>query len=220
MKRFYNMDYELLLEKMIKQQIQARGIKNKKILDAMRKIPRHEFVREKEKEYAYDDCAMPIGEGQTISQPYIVAYMTDFLMPDDDLKILEIGTGSGYQTAILAMLFKEVYTIERIENLQKQAVKVLNKLNLKNINFKIGDGTTGWQENAPYDRIIITGAIPEVPDILKEQLNKKNGIIVAPVGGRYIQKMQRIIYKDNREKIEEGISCVFVPIIGKYGFKE
>ncbi len=214
------MDYEMLKEKMIKQQILARGVNNKKVLDAMRNIPRHEFVREKDKEYAYDDCAMPIGEGQTISQPYIVAYMSEFLMPDNDLKVLEIGTGSGYQTAILALLFKEVYTIERIEILQDRAKKVLKNFNLDNIYFRTGDGTSGWQEKAPFDRIIITGALQEIPEILKEQINKESGVIVAPVGGRLIQKMQRIIYKDNKEMVEEGIGCVFVPIIGKYGFKE
>ncbi len=214
------MDYEILREKMIKQQIQARGVNDKKVLDAMREIPRHEFVREKDREYAYDDSAMSIGEGQTISQPYIVAYMSEFLMPDINLKVLEIGTGSGYQTAILSLLFKEVYTIERIKILQDKAKKVLKNLGLHNIYFKTGDGTLGWQENALYDRIIITGVIPEIPDILKEQINKKSGIIVAPVGGRLIQKMQRITYKDNREEVEEGIGCVFVPIIGKYGFKE
>ena len=214
------MDYELLAEKMIKQQIQARGIKNKKVLDAMKRIPRHEFVLEKDKEYAYDDCAMPIGEGQTISQPYIVAYMTDFLLPDNNLKVLEIGTGSGYQTAILALLFKEVYTVERIKPLQERAKNVLGKFNINNVYFKYGDGTYGWQEKAPFDRIIVTGAIQRIPEIFEKQINEKDGIIVAPVGGRYLQKMQRIIFKDNEKKIEEGIGCVFVPIIGEYGFKE
>lgn len=117
------MDFKVSLEKMIKQQIEARGIKNKSVIEAIRKIPRHKFVREKDIEYAYDDCPLPIGEGQTISQPYMVAYMTELLEPDANAKVLEIGTGSGYQTAILAELFKEVYTIERIDKLQERAKK-------------------------------------------------------------------------------------------------
>lgn len=214
------MDFKVSLEKMIKQQIEARGIKNKSVIEAIRKVPRHKFVREKDMEYAYDDCPLPIGEGQTISQPYMVAYMTELLEPDVSAKVLEIGTGLGYQTAILAELFKEVYTIERIDKLQERAKKILEELKIKNVFYKIGDGTFGFKEKAPFDRIILTGAIPEIPDILEEQLNKEYGIIVAPVGGRLIQKIIKITFKNNKKKQEDLIGCVFVPLIGQYGFKE
>ena len=214
------MEFKVSLEKMIKNQIEARGIKNKEVIETIRKIPRHKFVREKDIEYAYDDCPLPIGEGQTISQPYMVAYMTELLEPDKNAKVLEIGTGSGYQTAILAELFKEVYTVERIDKLQERAKKILEELKITNVFYKIGDGTCGFKEKSPFDRIILTGAIPEIPVILEEQLNKQYGIIIAPVGGVLMQKIVKITFTKGKKKQEELIGCIFVPLIGQYGFKK
>lgn len=214
------MDYEKLMEKMIKEQIQNRGIYDSKVLQAIRDVPRHEFVRTKDIDFAYDDSPIPIGYGQTISQPYIVAYMTQELEVKNNMKVLEIGTGSGYQAAILYKMGAKVYSIERIKEIYNFARENLKKINISNINLKIGDGTIGWQEEVPFDRIIITAAVPEMPFKLEKQLNKDDGIIIAPVGSKMFQKIYKLKYRNNIKKIEEKIGCIFVPIYGKYGFKE
>jgi|DewCreStandDraft_4_1066084.scaffolds.fasta_scaffold05388_9 protein-L-isoaspartate(D-aspartate) O-methyltransferase len=214
------MDYEKLLEKMIKEQIQNRGVNNKTVIQAIRNVPRHEFVREKDMDYAYDDCPIPIGYGQTISQPYIVAYMTDELEVKQGMKVLEIGTGSGYQAAILSKMGAKVYSIERIKEIHNFAMNNLKKMNIVNVNLRIGDGTIGWQEEAPFDRIIITGAVPSVPSELEKQINKNDGIIIAPVGKEIFQRIYKVKYDKGVRKIEEKIGCIFVSIYGKYGFKE
>lgn len=204
---------------MVESQIVERGIRDKRVIEVMRKVPRHLFVPEDIIDSAYDDRALPIGHGQTISQPYIVALMTELLELKGDEKILEIGTGSGYQAAILAELVKEVHTIERVEQLAEEAKKRFEKIGMKNIKVYVKDGTEGLTEEAPFDRIIITAATPEIPQPLIEQL-KEGGIIVAPVGERYSQYMLKAIKKGKNLERYYLIPVAFVPLIGKYGWKE
>ncbi len=204
---------------MVKDQLIARGIKDKKVISAFLKVPREEFVPENLREYAYDDGPLPIGEGQTISQPYIVALMTECLNLKGDEKVLEIGTGSGYQAAILAEIGCKVYSIERIPVLAERAKRILEKLNY-NVKIKIGDGTIGWEEYAPYDRIIVTAAGPEIPDSLISQLSENGGRLVMPVGDRFVQDLILVIKNGEKlEKINLG-GCQFVPLIGKEAWKE
>lgn len=213
------MDFQNMRDLMVDTQLIPRGIRDERVLKAMRKVPRHLFLEESQWFRAYDDMALPIGEGQTISQPYMVAIMTELLELKGDEKVLEIGTGSGYQAAILAELSKEVYTIERVQSLSERASRVLRSLGYENVHLRVGDGTIGWPEEAPFDRVIITAACPEIPAPIKDQLNER-GIIVAPVGERFSQ----ILLKARKEKgrlIEDyHTPCVFVPLIGKYGWKD
>ncbi len=202
---------------MVETQIIARGVKDRKVIEAFLNIPRHLFVPPEYIDQAYMDYPLPIGHGQTISQPYMVAVMTELLELDSDHRVLEIGTGSGYQTAILAWIAKEVYTVEKIPELSERAQRILKKLGFKNIHFKVGDGSLGWPEYAPYDRIIVTAAAPEIPPPLVEQL-KESGIIVIPVGDRYSQMLVRGIKENGILKTEEFFPCAFVPLKGKYGF--
>ncbi len=202
---------------MVETQIVARGVRDRKVIEAFLNIPRHLFVPPECIDQAYRDYPLPIGHGQTISQPYMVAVMTELLELYEHHRVLEIGTGSGYQTAILAWIAKEVYTIEKIPELSEKARKVLEKLGFKNIHFKVGDGTLGWPEFAPYDRIIVTAAAPDVPPPLIEQL-KEGGIIVIPVGDRHSQILVRGVKSNGSLKIEEFFPCAFVPLKGKYGF--
>jgi len=211
------MDYKNLRKKMVEEQIIARGIKDKRLIDVLYKLERHRFVPENSKNSAYGDFPLPIGEGQTISQPYMVALMTECLSLKGDEKVLEIGTGSGYQTAILAELAREVYSIERIESLKLKAEKILNELGYTNIKIKLGDGTLGWPEEAPFDRIIVTAATQDIPLPLLEQLNDR-GIVVIPLGDRFSQVLAKIEKKNNQIIREDICGCVFVPLIGKYGF--
>lgn len=206
-------------EKMIKGQLVSRGISNKRVLDAMKKVPRHIFVPSDLVDEAYNDYPLPIGNGQTISQPYMVALMTEALELKGNEKTLEIGTGSGYQTAILAELSKEVYTIERILALLNKARETLEKLRYKNIFFKAGDGTLGWQEYEPYDAIIVTAGAPKIPQPLLDQLANE-GRLVVPVGNRWSQELIKIT-KRKDELIKENLGgCRFVDLIGIYGWKE
>lgn len=206
-------------EKMVKDQLIRRGINDKRVLEAMRKVPRHLFVPQDVINEAYNDYPLPIGHGQTISQPYMVALMTEALELKGDEKTLEIGTGSGYQTAILAELCKEVYTIERIISLLDKAKKVLKKLGYKNIFFKAGDGTLGWPENRPYDAIIVTAGAPKIPQPLLDQLADK-GRLVIPVGDRFSQELVKIT-KIKDDIIRENLGgCRFVDLIGIHGWKE
>jgi protein-L-isoaspartate(D-aspartate) O-methyltransferase len=212
-------NFKIQLQNMLKSQIISRGIKDKKVLKAISEIPRHYFVLEEYLDEAYADKPLPIGYNQTISQPYIVALMTELLELNENDKVLEIGTGSGYQTAILAKIAKEVYTIDRIPELVEFAKKNIAKLKLKNINFKIGDGTLGWKEFAPFDKIIVTAASPSIPNTLVNQLNN-NGIMVIPVGPRYSQTLKVIRKMNNKLNEENSIECIFVPLIGKEAWKE
>jgi len=212
------MDFKKAREEMIRIQIEPRGITDKRILEAMRKIPREKFIEEKLWSSAYEDHPLPIGEGQTISQPYIVALMTQCLNLKGNEKVLEIGTGSGYQSAILAELTKEVYSVERFAVLSEKAKTVIEELGYKNVQIFTGDGTVGLRDFSPYDRIIVTAAAHEIPSALVEQLND-NGILVIPVGSLYSQEL--IVVEKKAGKIyknSEG-GCVFVPLIGKYGWQ-
>ena len=211
------MGFEELRDFMVRTQLIPRGIQDERVLRAMRKVPRHIFVDESVRQNAYEDMALPIGEGQTISQPYMVAVMTELLELKGTEKVLEVGTGSGYQAAILAELSKKIYTVERFEKLAQEAEKKFRALGYSNIYVKAGDGTLGWPEESPFDRIIITAGTPKVPDPLIRQL-AQGGIIVAPVGERFSQQLIKV------KKSERGLSeefhtmCVFVPLVGKYGW--
>jgi protein-L-isoaspartate(D-aspartate) O-methyltransferase len=212
-------DFKLARERMVKNQLMARGIKDERLLQAMGKISRHLFIQEALAGEAYNDHPVPIGEKQTISQPYIVALMTEALELKGSENTLEIGTGSGYQTAILAELSSRVYTIERIKSLLVKARKLLAKLNYNNILFKAFDGTLGWKEYAPFDAIMVTAGSPNVPEPLKEQM-ADNGRMIIPVGDRYTQELMKITRKgDNFEQAGLG-GCRFVNLIGLHGWKE
>jgi protein-L-isoaspartate(D-aspartate) O-methyltransferase len=213
------MDYETLRNKMVQEQLISRGIQGEALLQAFLRIPRHLFIPETLKINAYSDFPLAIGEGQTISQPYIVALMTQHLDLTGNEKVLEIGSGSGYQTAILSELSKEVFSIERFESLAKKAASVLADLGRNNIQFRVGDGSVGWQEEAPFDRIIVTAASPKVPAPLIEQL-KEGGKLIMPVGESYSQMLTKI-EKINGKLISTDIcACVFVPLVGKFGIKK
>jgi len=209
-------DFKQLRELMVATQIEARGVKNEKVLEAMRKVERHKFVPQEYRSRAYDDYPLPIGEGQTISQPYIVALMTGVLNPDSTMKVLEIGTGSGYQAAVIAELVQHVYTIEIVDVLGKKAEKTLSDLGYNNVSVKIGDGYKGWKENAPYDAIIVTCSPSHIPQALKDQL-AEGGRIVIPVGERYHQKLVLLTREKGVIKQKEIIPVVFVPMFGKDG---
>jgi protein-L-isoaspartate(D-aspartate) O-methyltransferase len=205
-------------ERLIKMLV-SKGISDERVLDAFRKVPRHLFVDGAMYAQAYDDNALPIGSGQTISQPYVVALMTQLLQLGKDDKILEIGTGSGFQTAVLARFSRRVYTIERQRDLAEISRKRLREMGYENIAFKQGDGTAGWVQHAPFDRILVTAGAPVVPEVLLEQL-VVGGCMIVPVGDRMHQELR--VY----DKKADGISnhseggVVFVPLIGQHGWKE
>ena len=207
--------YRSLRERMVAEQIEARGIRDKKVLSAMRKVERHRFVPEKYRDGAYDDHALPIGEGQTISQPYIVALMTAVVKPQPDMKVLEIGTGSGYQAAVLAELCKSVYTIEIVETLGRQAQKILARL-YKNVQVRIGDGYQGWPEQAPFDAILVTCSPTHVPQPLADQL-REGGRMVIPVGEEGRQELVVLTKSVGKLRQESVISVRFVPMVDSQG---
>lgn len=202
---------------MVSEQVISRGIRDPRVLGALREIPRHRFVPASLRPRAYEDCPLPIGEGQTISQPYIVAEMTESLSLEGTEKVLEIGTGSGYQTAILCRLAREVVTTERVEPLCRSAQRVLGELGIRNVRFRIGDGTLGSPGDAPFDAILVTAAAPEVPPPLFSQL-ALGGILVIPVGGRWEQDLVRIRKEEGGSHRESLGGCRFVPLLGEYGF--
>ncbi len=210
--------FEFERQKMVESQIIRRGVTDPKVIAMMRSIPRHEFMPEDQWAEAYRDQPQPIGEGQTISQPYMVAYMTELLRLKGTEGVLEIGTGSGYQTAVLAGLSRWVFSMERIETLSHAARKTLDRLGFKNIEYEIGDGSLGWPEKAPFDRIIITAAVPQIPDRLIAQLSVEAGMMVLPVGPRWCQSLMRIEKNGERIRSENLTSCIFVPLIGQAGY--
>ena len=213
------MKFRHLREKMVSTQIEARGIHDQSVLEAMRKVARHLFVGEALQDQAYGDFPLPIGEGQTISQPYIVAEMTQALELTKDDRVLEIGTGSGYQTAILAELAFRVYTIERVRELYINARKLLDQQGYHNVVAKCSDGTLGWRDERPFEAIIVTAGAPEVPDKLVEQLTI-GGRMVIPVGNRFSQTLLKIRRdEDGVHKTDLG-GCRFVKLIGEHGWKE
>jgi protein-L-isoaspartate(D-aspartate) O-methyltransferase len=196
---------------MVEDQISARGVSDPQVLAAMRKVPRHLFVAETMRPYAYQDEPLPIGEGQTISQPYIVAYMTEVLELRGGEKVLEVGTGSGYQTAVLAEIAKDVCTIEFVESLSLKAQEVLGTLGYTNVRFKIGDGTTGWKDDAPYDAIMVTAAPGSVPRALRDQLGT-SGRMIIPVGVEF-QELVLIARDRNTFKEKRLLPVRFVPLV-------
>ena len=211
--------YNRKREEMVRSQIEARGIRDPRVLSAFRMVPRHLFVSEALREQAYGDYPLPIGEQQTISQPYIVAEMTQALELKKDDRVLEIGTGSGYQAAILAQMVYRVYTVERRRSLYMQARSLFDKLNYHNIVTKYADGTKGWQEESPFDAIVVTAGAPELPELLIHQLTK-GGRLVVPVGNQHTQELIKIFW--DREKIQQTNlgGCRFVKLVGEHGWKE
>ena len=202
---------------MIENQIIDRGVSDERVIKAMNDVPRHLFVKESLRDLAYADGPLPIGHNQTISQPYIVAYMTEILQPDTHHIVLEVGTGSGYQAAILSKLVNHVYSIEIIPELGKEAANRLDKLGYDNVTVKIGDGYNGWEEHAPFDRIIVTAAPEQIPKKLVDQL-KSGGLMVLPVGKTSFGQDMRVVKKDKTGQVttQETIPVRFVPMIHEH----
>lgn len=213
------MDFAALREKMVKEQLIPRGIKEPGVLAAFGKVPRHKFVPEKYLDSAYADLPLPIGAGQTISQPYMAALMTQCLELSGEQSVLEIGTGSGYQAAILAELAGKVYSVERLDALAKQSQRRLQDLGYQNIRIKVADGSAGWPEFAPYDKIIVTAASPAIPRPFIEQLNI-GAKLVIPVGGSANQVLTQVVKHKDKIETEELCGCVFVPLLGEYGWRK
>jgi len=207
--------YEKERREMIRVQLRGKGISDERVLKVMEEVPRHKFVLKEYESMAYQDTPLPIGEGQTISQPYIVALMTESLDLRGEEKVLEIGTGSGYQSAILAELAKEVYSLERFENLKMNAEAALKELGYTNIKLRSGDGTLGWPEQAPFDSIIITAASRVVPSPLIEQL-REGGKLILPLGGSLSQVLTLFEKKKDSFEPRQICDCVFVPLVGRY----
>jgi protein-L-isoaspartate(D-aspartate) O-methyltransferase len=208
------MEFALARERMVVEQLERRGIRDSRVLRALRKVPRHRFVDEALVGRAYGDYPLPIGEGQTISQPYIVALMTEALGLVGHERVLEIGTGSGYQTAVLAELCAKVFSVERIKGLADRAVGILDSLGYCNVLVRVGDGTLGWRDEAPFDAILVTAGAPVIPEALIEQLDPK-GRIVLPVGDANSQVLRKGVRKDAGMHWIELSDCVFVKLIGQ-----
>jgi len=212
-------NYEKERNRMVDEQIAARGVKDERVLAAMRTVPRHEFLPEAIRGMAYDGNSLPLGEGQTMSQPYMVALMTGLLELTGAERVLEIGTGSGYQAAVLAELCEKVYTVERIKTLADKARAVLDRLGYRTVAIKVYDGTYGWKEMAPFDAIMVTAGAPDVPAPLVLQL-KEGGRMVVPVGDRQGQALLKVVKTAEGVVTERSIPCTFVPLIGSHGWKE
>lgn len=204
---------------MVERQLRARGLRDERVLEAMRKVPREAFVPSVERAFTYEDEALPIGFGQTISQPFMVAAMTEALRLAPGDRVLEIGTGSGYQAAILAELSAEVFSIERVPELAERARSILHDLGMANVHVREGDGSLGWPEEAPFDAILVTAAAPEVPAPLREQLSGDGGRLVIPVGTRFEQNLQRVVRRGDEEETELLVPCRFVPLRGEEGWR-
>ena len=204
---------------MVQEQIIARGITNTRVIQSMRKIPRHLFVDPGLANRAYHDSALPLGEKQTLSQPYIVARMTEALELKGEEKVLEIGTGSGYQTALLAELSFNVFSVEKLRALSRKTRALLDRLQYHNIALHVGDGTVGWSEHAPYDAIIVTAGAPQLPKPLLDQLSL-NGRLVIPVGDEKSQILVRVKRAESAFEEEQLGECRFVKLLGKYGWRD
>jgi protein-L-isoaspartate(D-aspartate) O-methyltransferase len=209
----------LLRRRMVQEQIRSRGVRDERVLSAMEEVPRHLFVPPELRGAAYDDGPLPIGDGQTISQPFIVAEMTQALRLSGSEKVLEVGTGSGYQTAILSKLCGEVVTVERLASLSGAARIRLEGLGVRNVTYVIGDGSLGCPEHSPYDRILSAAASPDVPPPWLAQL-AEDGIIVLPMGGRLEQVLARVTKREGKTRTEVLGGCRFVPLVGAFGYKE
>jgi protein-L-isoaspartate(D-aspartate) O-methyltransferase len=212
-------DYAVQRDRMVRELVAARGIHDQRVLQAMRKVPRHLFVRDHLRSQAYGDHALPIGSAQTISQPYVVARMTELLELDREHSVLEVGTGSGYQTALLALLARRVYSLERVAELAQQAIPRMRQLGLDNVKIQVFDGTVGWSEWAPFDRILVTAGAPRVPEPLLDQL-APGGSLLIPEGAKSLQRL--VLYrKSSRGELrrKEGEEVTFVPLLGRHGWK-
>ena len=214
-------DYSKMRQRMVRRQIASRGVRSELVLEAMRKVPRERFLPRGQGIFAYDDSPLPIGDGQTISQPYIVAYMAESLALEGGEKVLEIGTGSGYAAAVLAEIAAEVYTIERIEGLATMAGRVLGELGYSNVHVRCSDGTLGWPEEAPFDGIVVSAGGPDVPDTLKHQL-KTGGRLVIPIGrSKAYQELVRVTrVADDEFQTEDLVPVRFVPLVGEEGWSQ
>jgi protein-L-isoaspartate(D-aspartate) O-methyltransferase len=213
-------DYAVLRERMVRDLVAGRGVKDQRVLEAMRKVPRHLFVRDHLRSQAYGDHALPIGAAQTISQPYIVARMTELLELAPQHSVLEIGTGTGYQTALLAVLARRVYSLERIAELAQQAIPRIRQLGFENVKIQVFDGSVGWSEWAPYDRILVAAGAPKVPEPLLEQL-APGGSLLIPEGTRQGQRL--VLYRKSARgelRRKEGEEVGFVPLVGRHGWKD
>jgi protein-L-isoaspartate(D-aspartate) O-methyltransferase len=210
-------DLERERREMVRRQIQGRRVRDELVLEAMRTVPRHRFVPAHMRGSAYRDAPLPIGEGQTISQPYVVGFMTAALQLSGGEKVLEIGTGSGYQAAILACIAREVISVERLPRLADEARRTLAELGYDNVRVVVGDGTQGWPEEAPYDAIMVTAASPKIPEPLLEQL-AEGGRLVAPIGPRHTQELVRVRREGDTFHCEDLLGVAFVPLIGEHGW--
>jgi len=211
--------YEAERVAMVERQIVARGVRDPRVLEAMRTIPRHLFLPEAQRDAAYRDRAVEIGQGQTISQPYMVALMTELLTLQSTDRVLEIGTGSGYQCAILAALAGTVHTVERIPELAAVAEARLHRLGFGNVRVCVGDGTLGWPEAAPYDAIIVTAGAPHIPEALRAQL-ADGGRLVCPTGSSTVQELLRLVRRGDAFDTLTSTRCTFVPLIGADGWED
>ena len=212
-------DFERERSSMVLRQIEARGIKDPRVLKAMREVPRHLFVPPSQSRFAYEDRPLPIEKGQTISQPYMVAWMTELLHPAEDDTVLEIGTGSGYQAAVLSLLVRKVYSLERIRPLADSARERLAGLGYANVEVVPGDGSVGLPEHAPYQGIMVTAGAPRVPVPLVEQL-AEGGRLVVPVGSSSLQTLTVVEKRGGKVRQTEEGSCVFVPLVGEHGWRD
>ncbi|MBI1747345.1 MAG: protein-L-isoaspartate(D-aspartate) O-methyltransferase [Acidobacteria bacterium] len=212
-------DYVAAREKMIRHLVQTGKIQDARVIEAMRLIPRHLFVEPSQRDHAYEDHPITIGHQQTISQPYMVARMTELLELTESDKVLEVGTGSGYQTAILAHIAKQVYSIERITELAQVAEQLLASLSIANVLFKVGDGSEGWDEASPFQAIMVTASAPSIPAILVGQM-AVGGRMVIPTGTSDTQRLMRVLKREYDTVIEDHGGCVFVRLYGKYGWDE
>lgn len=203
---------------MVLEQLRARGVTDERVLDALVRVPRERFVPDAERGHACADRAVAIGHGQTISQPFMVGIMTQMLRVEPDHRVLEIGTGSGYQAAVLSALGTDVYSIERVTELAEQARARLDELGYGDVRVRVGDGSLGWPEQAPFDRIVVTAAAPNVPRTLLEQLDPDEGRLVAPVGTRELQDLVTVERVGNEWVTEKVLECRFVPLLGSEGW--
>jgi protein-L-isoaspartate(D-aspartate) O-methyltransferase len=205
--------------RMVDEQIARRGVRDERVLAAMRDVPRHEFVGPRETFAAYWDRALPIEQGQTISQPYMVAAMTEALALPQHSRVLEIGTGSGYQAAVLSLIADDVISVERHEPLARDARERLDRLGYRNVRVVVGDGTLGWADTAPYDGILVTAGAPAVPEMLRQQL-AEGGRLVIPVGDEHLQRLLVVTRAGDRFEERRGETCAFVPLIGQNAWPE
>jgi protein-L-isoaspartate(D-aspartate) O-methyltransferase len=203
---------------MVEKQLRARGIRDDGVLHAMSLVPRELFVPPERRDLAYQDRAVPLSRGQTVSQPYIVAFMTQALSLRRDDRVLEVGTGSGYQTAVLAHIAGQVYSVERLASLATQAEARLAELGLANVTLQIGDGSLGWPLQAPFDAVIVTAGAPRIPDALKDQMSPEGGRLVIPIGDRALQELIRFERRGNEYRAEALLACRFVPLLGAQGW--